>query len=68
MNSTPTEALRNTTAGISELNVFKLLVRVLTVRDGGASEGEHLELVFEHEGEKDEQLTRGTIEVNRAYG
>lgn len=45
MNSTPTAALRNTCAGITELHIFKLSVRVLVAKDE-EGEGEHLELVF----------------------
>ena len=65
MNSTPTTALRNTCAGITELNIFKLPVRVLTFRDE-EGDGEHLELVF---GDLDEKtLENKTIKANRVYG
>lgn len=65
MNSTPTAALRNTCAGITELNIFKLPVRVLAFRDA-EGDGEHLELVF---GKLDEKtLESRTIKANRAYG
>ena len=65
MNSTPTAALRNTCAEISELYIFKLPVRVLTIRDN-EGDGEHLELVF---GNISEEKTRDNlIRVNRAYG
>ena len=65
MNSTPTAALRNTCAGITELNIFKLPVRVLAFRDA-EGDGEHLELVF---GKPDEKtLENKTIKANRAYG
>ena len=65
MNSTPTAALRNTCAGITELNIFKLPVRVLAFRDA-EGDGEHLELVF---GDQDEKtLESRTIKANRAYG
>ena len=65
MNSTPTTALRNTCAGITELYVFQLPVRVLAQRDE-EGDGEHLELVFGSASgeEKDGQL----IKVNRTYG
>lgn len=65
MNSTPTTALRNTCAGITELHIFQLPVRVLAKRDE-EGDGEHLELVFNDasSAENDEQL----IKVNRAYG
>ena len=65
MNSTPTTLLKNTCAGIMELNVFKLPVRVLAVRDD-EGDGEHLELVF---GNVDEKDVKGTpIKPNRVYG
>ena len=65
VNSTPTTALRNTCAGITELNIFKLPVRVLAKRDA-EGDGEHLELVF---GSVDEKtVERGTIKKNRVYG
>ena len=65
MNSTPTTALRNTCAGITELNIYKLPVRVLAFRDE-EGDGEHLELVF---GDLDEKtLENKTIKANRVYG
>ena len=65
INSTPTAALRNTCAGISELHIFKLPVRILVSRDE-EGEGEHLELVF---GPVDEAKTKArTIKPNRTYG
>ena len=65
INSTPTAALRNTCAGISELHIFKIPVRILVSKDT-EGEGEHLELVF---GELDEEKTKErTIVANRAYG
>ena len=65
MNSTPTVALRNTCAGITELNIFKLPVRVLAFRDE-EGDGEHLELVFGNQDEK--TLESKTIKANRVYG
>ena len=65
MNSTPTAALRNTCAGISELNIYKLPVRVLAFRDE-EGDGEHLELVFGNLDEK--TLENNTIKANRVYG
>lgn len=65
MNSTPTAALRNTCAGITELNIFKLPVRVLAFRDA-EGDGEHLELVFGNLDEK--ALENKTIKANRVYG
>lgn len=65
MNSTPTTLLRNTCAGIMKLNIFKLPVRVLAIRDD-EGDGEHLELVF---GNVDKKDARGTpIKPNRVYG
>lgn len=65
INSTPTAALRNTCAGISELYIFKLPVRVLVSKDE-EGEGEHLELVL---GKVDEEKIRErTIVANRTYG
>ena len=65
MNSTPTTLLKNTCAGIMELNIFKIPVRVLATRDA-EGEGEHLELVF---GSVDEKDAKGTpIQPNRVYG
>lgn len=65
MNSTPTAALRNTCAGISEISIFKLPVRILAMRDL-EGEGEHLELVF---GDVDEeQAKKMSIKPNRKYG
>ena len=65
MNSTPTAHLRNTCAGISELHIFKLPVRIVASKDE-EGEGEHLELVF---GDVPKEKTkRDLIEPNRAYG
>lgn len=65
MNSTPTALLRNTCAGISELDIFKLPVRILSSRDA-ETDGEHLKLVF---GRPDEKIVeRGIILPNRVYG
>ena len=65
MNFTPTEHLRNTCAGITELHIFKLPVRILVKRDTDG-EGEHLELVFGQASEK--EIDKNAIQVNRAYG
>ncbi|KAL8707031.1 MAG: hypothetical protein Q9225_007869 [Loekoesia sp. 1 TL-2023] len=65
INSTPTAALRNTCAGISELHIFKLPVRILVSKDE-EGEGEHLELVFGHVNE--DQAKEKTIKANRTYG
>ncbi|KAI4117329.1 MAG: hypothetical protein LQ345_002418 [Seirophora villosa] len=65
VNSTPTAALRNTCAGISEFHIFKLPVRILVSKDE-EGEGEHLELVF---GQTDEEkVEERTIQANRTYG
>ena len=78
MNSTPTAALRNTCAGISELHIFQLPVRVLAKRDDEEGDGEHLELVFGNQNnsgcgggvkKKGEEEEDGKlIMFNRAYG
>ncbi|KAI4198357.1 MAG: hypothetical protein LQ346_002781 [Caloplaca aetnensis] len=65
MNSSPTAALRNTCAGITELHIFKLPVRILVSKDE-EGEGEHLELVFGSV--DDEKMSERTIKVNRTYG
>lgn len=65
VNSPPTKALRNTCAGITEFDIFKLPVRVLTMRDD-EGDGEHLELVF---GDVDEKSVEHRIlKANRVYG
>ena len=65
VNSPPTTALRNTCAGITEFGIFKLPVRILTMRDE-EGEGEHLEMVF---GSMDEKsVEHKTIKPNRVYG
>ena len=66
VNSTPSSLLRNTCAGINELNIFKTPVRVLAFRDNENSDGEHLELVF---GDLDEKsIQHQVIKANRVYG
>ncbi|KAL8754912.1 MAG: hypothetical protein Q9184_004957 [Pyrenodesmia sp. 2 TL-2023] len=65
MNSSPTAALRNTCAGITELHIFKLPVRILVSKDE-EGEGEHLELVFGTV--DDEKMSERTIKANRTYG
>lgn len=65
VNSMPTTLLRNTCAGIVELGIFKLPVRVLAFRDE-EGDGEHLELVF---GTTDEKTVENKIiKPNRVYG
>ena len=65
VNSPPTKALRNTCAGITEFDIFKLPVRVLTMRDD-EGDGEHLELVFGSVDEK--SVEHRVIKANRVYG
>ncbi|KAL8902620.1 MAG: hypothetical protein Q9207_004533 [Kuettlingeria erythrocarpa] len=65
MNSSPSAALRNTCAGITEFHIFKLPVRVLVSKDE-EGEGEHLELVFGSV--DDEKMSERTIKPNRTYG
>lgn len=66
VNSTPSVLLRNTCAGITELDIFKTPVRVLAFRDNENSDGEHLELVF---GDLDEKsIQHQVIKKNRVYG
>ncbi|KAL8670024.1 MAG: hypothetical protein Q9168_005411 [Polycauliona sp. 1 TL-2023] len=70
INSRPTAALRNTCAGISELHIFKLPVRILVSKDD-EGEGEHLELVFGERSSADEKKGKSdesTIKPNRTYG
>lgn len=65
VNTVPTTALRNTCAGIKELGIFKLPVRILAMRDE-EGDGEHLELVF---GATDEKAVENRIiKPNRVYG
>ncbi|KAL8842272.1 MAG: hypothetical protein Q9170_000598 [Blastenia crenularia] len=65
INSTPTAALRNTCAGITELHIFKLPVRILVSKDE-EGDGEHLELVFGQLNE--DNAEQRTIQANRTYG
>ncbi|KAL8693883.1 MAG: hypothetical protein Q9224_003670, partial [Gallowayella concinna] len=67
MNSTPTTLLRNTCAGIVELDVFKIPVRVLAFRDVDG-EVEHLELVFGNMDNNDKETKGTVIKPNRVYG
>ena len=65
MNSTPTDLLRNTCAGITESRIFSIPLRVLAFRDEEA-DGEHLEMVFGAV-EKD-YCELKAIKPNRKYG
>lgn len=65
VNSTPTRALRNTCAGITDHNIFRKPVRILVARDG-EGDGEHLEMVFGDV--DDEEATKRRIHTGRVYG
>ena len=65
VNSSLTKALRNTCADIIEFDIFKLFVRVLTMRDD-EGDGEYLELVFGSVDEK--SVEHRVIKANRVYG
>ena len=65
MNSTPSVALRNTCAGITEISIFRTPVRILAFMDA-EGEGEHLEMVFG--GREDREDQSRTIKANRTYG
>ena len=62
MNSSPTKALRNTCAGITELHIFQLPVRVVVMQDN-EGDGGHLELIFGNGKSNGDR-----IKPNRAYG
>ncbi|CAD6591999.1 MAG: hypothetical protein ASARMPRED_005907 [Alectoria sarmentosa] len=66
VNSTPSALLRNTCSGITELDIFKIPVRVLALRDKENIDGEHLELVFGNLDEK--SIQNQVIKTNRFYG
>ncbi|KAL8735024.1 MAG: hypothetical protein Q9166_001149 [cf. Caloplaca sp. 2 TL-2023] len=64
VNSSPTIQLRNTCAGISQMGVFQLPIRVLTKKEAGEDD-DHLELIF---GGVDELVARRCrIQENRDY-
>ena len=65
VNLPPTKALRNTCAGITEFDIFKLPVRILAMRDD-EGDGEHLEQVFGNVDEK--SVEHRIIKPNRTYG
>ena len=65
MNSTPSVALRNTCAGITEIGIFRTPVRILAFMDV-EGEGEHLEMVFGVRGDREDESR--TIKANRTYG
>ncbi|KAI4269455.1 MAG: hypothetical protein LQ337_007268 [Flavoplaca oasis] len=66
VNSSPTIQLRNTCAGITQMGVFQLPIRILTSKDAGGEDEDHLELIF--------GAVNGTvakkcrIQENREYG
>lgn len=62
VNSSPTETLRNTCAGIRELHIFQLPVRVVAVPDK-EGDGSHLELVFAND-----ETEGDAVKFNRKYG
>ena len=64
MSLTPTTALRNTCAGITELDIYKLPVRGLAVYDE-QGDRKHLELVFGHR--DGETVEDRTIKANKVY-
>ena len=66
INSTPSVLLRNTYAGITELHIYKIPVRVLALRDKEDNDGEHLELVFGNLDEK--SIQHQVIKENGVYG
>ena len=66
INSAPSVLLRNTCAGITELNIYKIPVRVLALPDNENIDGEHLELVFGNLEEK--SIQHRVIRENRVYG
>jgi len=64
MNSTPTEHLRNTCAGIMGMHIYRLPVRILAATDKRGED--HLELVFCNVDEKTTE--RRSIKLNKKYG
>ncbi|KAL8711693.1 MAG: hypothetical protein Q9220_003864 [cf. Caloplaca sp. 1 TL-2023] len=65
VNSSPTLHLRNTCAGVAQMGVFQLPVRILTSRNA-TDDGDHLELVF---GSVDKLTAkRCRIQENHDYG
>ncbi|KAL8668667.1 MAG: hypothetical protein Q9168_006712 [Polycauliona sp. 1 TL-2023] len=66
VNSSPTIQLRNTCAGITQMGVFQLPIRILTSKDAGGDDEDHLELMF---GAVDGTVAkRCRVQENREYG
>ncbi|KAL8866333.1 MAG: hypothetical protein Q9198_008932 [Flavoplaca austrocitrina] len=66
VNSSPTIQLRNTCAGITQMSVFQLPIRVLTSKDAGGEDEDHLEFIF---GAVDGNVAKKCrIQENREYG
>ena len=67
INSSPTEYLQNTCAGITGIKVFQTNVRVRTTSNGTGHGGhDHLELVFG--GSEKEKTREGRLKKNVEYG
>ncbi|KAI4268412.1 MAG: hypothetical protein L6R38_007850 [Xanthoria sp. 2 TBL-2021] len=66
VNSSPTIQLRNTCAGITQMGVFQLPIRILTRKDAGGEDEDHLELIF---GAVDGTVARRCrVQENHDYG
>ncbi|KAL8947621.1 MAG: hypothetical protein Q9222_006119 [Ikaeria aurantiellina] len=65
VNSSPSIQLRNTCAGVAQMGVFQLPVRILTSRNA-TDDGDHLELVFG--GVDQSTVKRYRIQENHDYG
>ena len=65
MNSSPTQHLQNTCAGILGIKTFQTPVRILATRVGGIGTG-HLELVFGQSLQDNRCMDR--LEMNQKYG
>ena len=66
VNSSPTIQLRNTCAGITQMGVFQLPMRILTSKDAMGEDEDHLELIV---GAVDELVAkRCRVRENHDYG
>ncbi|KAI4212950.1 MAG: hypothetical protein LQ349_009315, partial [Xanthoria aureola] len=66
VNSSPTIQLRNTCAGITQMGVFQLPMRILTRKDAMGEDEDHLELIV---GAVDELVAkRCRVQENHDYG